>query len=136
MTAFAERQKGIVSTPESFDLPADKKFALTDRFLQSLDEAGREAVAAYRAALEVRTREQLPQDWALTQNNLGIALKEQASRMVSDDKSKARELLNEAIEAYQAGLEVFTIESAPHYNTLFRENLDAATALLRQLSLD
>ena len=29
-----------------------------------------EAVSAYRAALEVRTREQLPQQWAMTQNNL------------------------------------------------------------------
>ena len=33
-----------------------------------------EAVAAYREALKVRTREQLPQDWAMTQNNLGNAL--------------------------------------------------------------
>ena len=33
-----------------------------------------EAVAAYRAALEERTRERVPLDWAMTQNNLGIAL--------------------------------------------------------------
>ena len=33
-----------------------------------------EAVAAYRAALEERTRERVPLDWATTQNNLGIAL--------------------------------------------------------------
>ena len=33
-----------------------------------------QSVAAYRAALEVRTREQLPQDWATTQNNLGNVL--------------------------------------------------------------
>ncbi|HEX3987837.1 MAG TPA: hypothetical protein VHZ30_00315, partial [Verrucomicrobiae bacterium] len=51
-TVFAERQQGIVSTPESFDLPADKKFALTDRFLQSLDEAGRRRVT--RLALTPR----------------------------------------------------------------------------------
>ena len=37
-----------------------------------------QAVSAYRSALEVRTREQLPQDWAMTQNNLGIALWDQA----------------------------------------------------------
>ena len=30
-----------------------------------------------QATLEVRTREQLPQDWAMTQNNLGSALKDQ-----------------------------------------------------------
>ena len=33
-----------------------------------------EAVAAFRAALEVRTREAMPADWATTQNNLGTAL--------------------------------------------------------------
>jgi hypothetical protein len=33
-----------------------------------------EAVAAYRAALEERTRERVPLDWAMTQNNLGVAL--------------------------------------------------------------
>ena len=33
-----------------------------------------QAVTAYRGALEVRTREQLPQQWALTQTDLGIAL--------------------------------------------------------------
>jgi hypothetical protein len=33
-----------------------------------------EAVAAYRAALTERSRERLPLDWAMTQNNLGNAL--------------------------------------------------------------
>ena len=33
-----------------------------------------EAVAAYRAALEERTRARVPLDWAATQNNLGTAL--------------------------------------------------------------
>ena len=33
-----------------------------------------EAVAAYRAALEERTRERVPLQWAMTQNNLGNAL--------------------------------------------------------------
>jgi hypothetical protein len=31
-------------------------------------------VAAYRVALEVRTREGVPLDWAMTRNNLGNAL--------------------------------------------------------------
>ncbi len=35
-----------------------------------------EAVAAYRAALEERTRERVPLDWAMTQNNLGAALQD------------------------------------------------------------
>ncbi len=31
------------------------------------------AIKAFEAALTVRTREALPQDWASTQNNLGVA---------------------------------------------------------------
>ena len=38
-----------------------------------------EAVEAYRQALAVYTRDDLPQDWARTQNNLGIALRIWAS---------------------------------------------------------
>ncbi|MEL6818788.1 MAG: tetratricopeptide repeat protein, partial [Pseudomonadota bacterium] len=33
-----------------------------------------EAVTAYRAALEERTRDRVPLEWAATQNNLGNAL--------------------------------------------------------------
>ena len=39
-----------------------------------------DAVAAYRSALEVSTKTDLPQAWARTQNNLDIALKELAKR--------------------------------------------------------
>jgi hypothetical protein len=35
---------------------------------------------AYLAALTIYTREQLPQDWAATQNNFGIALTYSAER--------------------------------------------------------
>ncbi|MBV8377150.1 MAG: hypothetical protein JO279_09115 [Verrucomicrobia bacterium] len=38
------------------------------------------AVAADRSALEVFTPQDLPQQWAMTQNNLGIALQEQGIR--------------------------------------------------------
>ncbi|MFG3817373.1 tetratricopeptide repeat protein, partial [Limnothrix redekei] len=31
------------------------------------------AITAYERALEVRTRDALPEDWAATQNNLGLA---------------------------------------------------------------
>ena len=52
--------------------------ALWDLGTRSGGEEGRkllrEAVAAYRSALEVRTKADLPQDWAGTQNNLGNAL--------------------------------------------------------------
>ncbi len=50
-----------------------------------------EAVAAYRAALEERTRERVPLDWAATQNNLGnCALERSASGRAGRRGSKKR----------------------------------------------
>jgi hypothetical protein len=37
-------------------------------------------VVAYRAALEERTRSRVPPDWAMTQNNLGNALRNLGTR--------------------------------------------------------
>jgi len=42
------------------------------------------AIQAYRQALEVYTRTDLPQDWAMTQNNLGIALVHQGVRTAGE----------------------------------------------------
>ena len=48
-----------------------------------------EAVAAYRAALEEWTRERVPSDWAMTQNNLGEALTSLAERETGNQLEKA-----------------------------------------------
>ncbi len=66
-----------------------------------------EAVAAYRAALEERTRERVPLDWATTQNNLGNAL----STLGERESGTAR--LEEAVAAYRAALEERTRERVP-----------------------
>ena len=66
-----------------------------------------EAVAAYRAALEERTRERVPLDWATTQNNLGTALRTLGER----ESGTAR--LEEAVAAYRAALEERTRERVP-----------------------
>ena len=68
------------------------------------------AVTAYQQALEVYTREHLPQDWATTQNNLGIALQEQGSRTGG---AQGVQLLADAVTAYQQALEVRTREHLP-----------------------
>jgi len=73
--------------------------------------------------LEVRTREQLPQDWAATQNNLGDALKELGTR--SSGQQRAR-YLKEAIAAYENALSIFTPEADPYYNETVRHSLEAA----------
>jgi len=61
-----------------------------------------EAVSAYRAALEERTRDQVPLDWAMTQMNLGNAL----WRLAEHESGTAR--LEEAVAAWNACLEVTT----------------------------
>jgi tetratricopeptide (TPR) repeat protein len=67
----------------------------------------KEAIAAYRAALEELTRERVPLDWAMTQNNLGSALQSLGER----ESNTAR--LEEAVAAYRAALEERTRERMP-----------------------
>jgi hypothetical protein len=59
-----------------------------------------EAVAAFRAALEERTRDRVPLGWVTTQNNLGIALWRLGER-----ESGTADLM-EAVAAWEACLTV------------------------------
>ena len=88
-----------------------------------------QAVAALCSALEVKTREQLPEDRAETQNRLGVALQEQAIRTGG---SKRAELLAQAVAAYRSALEVYTHEDFPAYHELVQENLAKAEDLVKQ----
>ena len=85
-----------------------------------------EAVAAYRAALEERTRERVPLDWAATQNNLGTALGTLGER----ESGTAR--LEEAVAAYRAALEEWTRERVPLAWAMTQNNLGAALRTLGQ----
>jgi tetratricopeptide (TPR) repeat protein/pimeloyl-ACP methyl ester carboxylesterase len=67
----------------------------------------KEAVEAYRAALDVRTRERVPLQWAMTQNNLGSALSQLGER----DNNTAR--LEEAVDAFRGALQEYTRERNP-----------------------
>src|SRR5271166_2626631 len=73
------------------------------------------------------TREQLPQDWAMTQNNLASALKKQGIRTGG---AHGTELLAQAVDAYRSALEVYTREVFPSYHEQVQQNLDRAEALL------
>ena len=66
-----------------------------------------QAVQAYRAALEERTRERVPLDWATTQDDLGSALSALGERESGTAK------LEEAVTAYRAALEERTRERVP-----------------------
>ena len=82
-----------------------------------------QAVTAYRAALEERTRDRVPLDWAATQNNLGTAL----LRLGERESGTAR--LDEAVVAYRAALEENTRDRVPLDWAMTQTNL--GTALLR-----
>jgi len=85
------------------------------------------AVQAYNQALEVHTRETLPQQWSTTQNNLGIALKDQGIRTGGE---RGPQLLAEAVAAYRQALEVYTHETLPQQWAQTHDNLAKAYVAL------
>jgi tetratricopeptide (TPR) repeat protein len=66
-----------------------------------------QAVDAYKAALEAGTRERVPLQWAMTQNNLGTAL------MVLGQLDSGTERLEKAVVAYRAALQERTRDRVP-----------------------
>ena len=66
-----------------------------------------QAVDAYRAALEVRTREGMPLDWAMTQANLGNVL------LTLGKRRSEIGYLEQAMDAYLAALKVRTRGRTP-----------------------
>jgi hypothetical protein len=66
-----------------------------------------EAVAAYCAALEERTRERVPLQWAMTQMVLGNAL------LTLGERQSGTAKLEEAVHAYRAALQEYTRERVP-----------------------
>jgi tetratricopeptide (TPR) repeat protein len=77
------------------------------------------AIAAYEAALEVLTREALPEKWATTQNNLGLAYQNRI-------RGERAENLERAIAAHEAALEVRTREALPEKWAMTQNNLGLA----------
>ncbi len=69
-----------------------------------------QAVQAFRNALEFRTKADLPQDWAVTQNNLGLALWEEGLHASGD---RATALFDQAAQAFRRVLEVDTQADRP-----------------------
>ena len=82
------------------------------------------AVAAYRSALEERTRERVPLEWAMTQENLGTAL------LVLGGRESGTTHLEEAVNAYRAALEERTRGRVPLEWAMTQVNLGAALEAL------
>jgi tetratricopeptide (TPR) repeat protein len=68
-----------------------------------------DAITAYQNALQVVTKDSAEMDWAIAQNNLGIALSTLGERQSGED---AIARLKEAVTAYQKALEVYTKDNA------------------------
>jgi tetratricopeptide (TPR) repeat protein len=75
-----------------------------------IQKFSREAVTAYRDALTVYTKDQLPQQWAATQNNLGVVLGNQGTRT---DGEAGKQLIRQAITAYELALQIRTRDALP-----------------------
>ena len=84
------------------------------------------AVRACRAALEERTRERVPLDWAMTQNNLGGAL------AILGEREVGTEHLGQAVRAYRAALEEFGTEESPRYRDKVLKNLHRVLKKLQE----
>ncbi len=80
----------------------------------------------YEAALTVRTKDAYPADWAMTQNNLGIAYFE----LPTGDHAQN---LQKAIDYYEAALTVWTETAFPHDHAMATRNLQRARDALDNL---
>jgi tetratricopeptide (TPR) repeat protein len=83
----------------------------------------REAIDAYKAALQERTRERVPLHWAGTQNNLGNAL------LRLGERENSTQRLDEAVVAYKAALQEITRQQASLDWAMIQNSL--GNALLR-----
>jgi hypothetical protein len=87
-----------------------------------------EAVAAFRAALQERTRERVPLDWATAQMNLGSALRALGGR----EAGPAR--LEQAVEAWDACLSVAGSVWPPEQVEWVRARQDETRAEIKRRS--
>ncbi len=83
-----------------------------------------EAIDNDRDALKERTRERVPLDWAMTQNNLGTALR------TLGERESGTAHLTEAVTAYRAALAVFSPDM-PYYDRT-QQNLTKAEQLIQR----
>ena len=81
-------------------------------------------MAAYRAALQERTRERVPLHWAMTQNNSAT----RSGALGERESGTAR--LEEAVAAYRAALQEYTRERVPLDWAMTQNNLGNALCRL------
>ncbi|MBN8564854.1 MAG: CHAT domain-containing protein [Leptolyngbya sp. UWPOB_LEPTO1] len=77
------------------------------------------AIAAHQEILQILTYETFPEQWAMTQSNLGNALSERIKGDPGDNQEKA-------IQAYQQALRVFTYQAFPELWATVQDHLASA----------
>ena len=75
----------------------------------------------------------MPLDWAVTQNNLGTALRSLGERQAASDKAKGCAALEAAHEHYVAALEEFRKAGAAHYVGVAERNIAGLEADIARL---
>ena len=82
------------------------------------------AIDAYRAALQERTRERVPLQWATIQNNLGKTLS------ILGERERGTACLEEAMAAYRDALKEWTRERVPLQWAMTQNNLGNVLSIL------
>ena len=77
--------------------------------------------------MKVYTREQLPQQWAATQNNLGVALQQRGGLAHG---RQAAQYLEQSVAACRAALEIYTREQLPQQWAAAQSNSGNALEVL------
>jgi tetratricopeptide (TPR) repeat protein len=129
--AAAEKLRRMAAIAHPDDRNAQAKF-LFDRGGEYYEQGNTKgdnaallvAIAAYRAAPKERTRERVPLDWAMTQNNLGTAL----SALGERESGTAR--LEKAVAAFRAALGEYTRDRVPLQWATTQTNLGLALSTL------
>ena len=90
-----------------------------------------QAIIAFRAALEVKTRRDMRADWAAVQNNMGTALATLGERSAGPAGAKH---LADAVAAYTAALDIYTRRDMPAQWAMTQNNLGNVLGRLVEFS--
>src|SRR3984893_10958456 len=87
-----------------------------------------EAVAAYRDALQERTRERVPLEWAMSTGNQGVAL------MLLAERRRDAEMAKLAVQQIEAGFTAPGEDGDAYSAAMFESKLPNARALAQKLA--
>lgn len=114
---FEEILSVFAETPEALFKIGNRTYEIGSIKLQKAKYM-KIAIKAYQNALKIRTVEQFPIQYAMTQNNIGTAYS-----TLAEVEEKAQNC-KKAIEAYQNALKILTEELYPAYNEIIVDNIE------------